>query len=63
MIIAQYMPAGSQEEQRLSLAQTIPLINAETHDGRYGQMRPADLGPLHRRLHSRQAPEPAIDPA
>jgi NitT/TauT family transport system substrate-binding protein len=40
MIIARYMPDGSLEEQRLSLAQTIPLINAETQDGRYGQMRP-----------------------
>jgi NitT/TauT family transport system substrate-binding protein len=39
MIIAKYMPGRSLEEQRLSLAQTIPLINAETHAGRYGEMR------------------------
>ena len=39
MIITKYMPGGSLEEQRLSLAQTIPLINAETKDNRYGEMR------------------------
>lgn len=39
MIIAKYLHDGSLEEQRLSLAQTIPLINAETKDNRYGEMR------------------------
>lgn len=40
MIIDRYMPGGSLEQQRLSLGETIPLTDAETQDGRYGEMRP-----------------------
>ncbi len=40
MIVEKYLPESSVEEQSESLAQAIPLLDAETHDSRIGAMQP-----------------------
>lgn len=39
MIVRRYLPEGSVDEQRRSLAQVIPLLDSETGDRRFGWMR------------------------
>lgn len=41
IIVRRFLPGGSLAEQEQSLAQVLPLLNAETHDNRFGQMRVA----------------------
>jgi len=37
--VRRYLPEGSVDEQRRSLAQVIPLLDSETGDRRFGWMR------------------------
>ncbi len=63
MIVAKYLPTSSFEEQSQSLALTIPLLNAETHDHRFGQMQPATWQKSFAMFQKYQAKDAKIAPA
>ncbi len=56
-LVRTYLPHGSIPEQEQSLLQVIPLLNAETHDSRNGQMNPATWDKSLAMFHKYQSAE------
>ncbi len=63
MIVEKYLPTSSIQEQSQSLALTLPLLNAETHDRLYGQMQPATWQKTFAMFQKYQAKDSTLAPA
>ena len=62
-LVRTYLPKSSVNEQLEALNQVIPLLNAETHDSRYGQMSPQTWEKSLAMFHKYQAADATFSAA